>query len=253
MRGGARARARPTRSRRGAAPDRLVKRGEPDRDARQHGQDAEQDLRPERGVDRDRGRPRDAFGPCARRDQRRDHHPCPPAVEEVDQDRDRWSAPTRRRASSRCLRGRSGRACPASLDDLTGVEARDPGAEHQLDEQDRRARARRRPVRRDGRSRRSAPARRRSSATQISAPMMASASSRCADRRKWLTSVRCSRPDMTMYQPSAPCSAAEHEQRRPASSHSPWGSRASARTRRAPTKNTRPISRPSRRCTHSHQ
>jgi hypothetical protein len=37
--------------------------------------------------------------------------------------------------------------------------------------------------------------------------MMAKASSKCALRRKWLTSVRSARPDITMYQPSAPCAA----------------------------------------------
>ena len=45
---------------------------------------------------------------------------------------------------------------------------------------------------------------RRSSAVQMSAAMMNKASSKCADSRKWLTSVRSARPDWTMYQPSAP-------------------------------------------------
>ena len=71
-------------------------------------------------------------------DQRRHHHPRPPAVEEVDQIGIVGQRPSRARGSSRCLQGRiwpcisgqSGATWPA-------LRPGDPGAEHQLDEQDR--------------------------------------------------------------------------------------------------------------------
>jgi len=67
--------------------DRLVKRGEPDRDARQHGEDAEQNLGAERRVDGDRrrSRARNLADLAGEDDHRRDHHPRPPAVDEVDE------------------------------------------------------------------------------------------------------------------------------------------------------------------------
>ena len=54
-----------------------------------------------------------------------------------------------------------------------------------------------------------------------------------------------------MNQPIAPCSAAEHEQRRPAASRSPSGFARFTANQATPTKKTRPMTRPSRRWTHS--
>ncbi len=44
-----------------------------------------------------------------------------------------------------------------------------------------------------------------SSASQTSSDSSANAVSRCSARRYWLTSMRSTRPDFTMYQPMAPC------------------------------------------------
>ena len=87
--------------------------------------------------------------------------------------------------------------------DIARAKARDPGAEHQLDEQvpERQSAPAGQP--RPGVCARAA---RRSSAVQISAANRNKANSRCADSRYGLTSVRPSRPDMTMNQPTAPCS-----------------------------------------------
>ena len=54
--------------------------------------------------------------------------------------------------------------------------------------------------------------RRRSSAVQISAARMTSASSRCADRRKWLTSVRSARPGLDHVPAERALRAAEQQQ-----------------------------------------
>ena len=91
-----------------------------------------------------------------------------------------------------------------AVGDLPGVEPRDPRAEQQLDEQQQRDAERRAAVRRAGRSSPLRASWRRSSAVQTSPASRNKAVSRCAERRKWLTSVRFTSPDWTMYQPSAP-------------------------------------------------
>ena len=67
---------------------RLVEDREPDRDAREHGEDAEDDLRAERRVDRDRGgrAPSTLRHLAGEDDQHGDHDPRPPAVHEVEQE-----------------------------------------------------------------------------------------------------------------------------------------------------------------------
>ena len=78
-------------------------------------------------------------------DQHRDHHPRPPAVQEMEQER---VVGQREAGAARPVDAVGEEAAvhvrPAARD-IAGAEARDPGAEHQLDEQG--AQARRRPSR----------------------------------------------------------------------------------------------------------
>ena len=83
-------------------------------------------------------------------DQHPDDHPRPPAVHEVEQEQ---IVGHRERGAARPVDAfgdeTAVHAGPA-VRNIAGAEARDPGAEHQLDEQGRRARATPQPVRRAG-------------------------------------------------------------------------------------------------------
>ena len=116
--------------------NRLVKHGEDDIHAAHDGGDAEQDLGAERRVDGLRRAAVDRLDLAGEDDQRRDHYPRPPAMEEVKEEGvvgQREADPLRPVDAvgyQPVIHQR-----PA-VRDIAGVEPRDPGAEQQLDEQD---------------------------------------------------------------------------------------------------------------------
>ena len=81
----------------------------------------------------------------------------------------------------------------------------------------------------------------------------ANASARCAVRRNCDTRGSSTRPLCTMYQPSAPCSAAEHEDRRRACARSRAECAAREQPQRTAPGTRRRSARPSSRCEYSHQ
>ncbi len=116
---------------------RLVEHREPDGDARDDGENAKDDLGAEGRVDGDRGGAA-ALNPAdlpREDDQDRDHDPRPPAVQELQQER---VVGQREAGAARPVDAGGEEAAvhvgPAA-GDIAGAEARDPGAEHQLDEQ----------------------------------------------------------------------------------------------------------------------
>ena len=152
------------------------------------------------------------------------HHPSPPAVEEVKQEgivsRQREADPCARR----CL-GTAGHSSAASCSTHSRRWPPTHGTKQQLDEQDRRRDQLAARVRRQGgfRGPGELP---RSSAVQISAAMMNNASKRCADRREMVTSVPVdqARHDHISREGLVPRGSSPA---RSASSHSQRGSRAS--------------------------
>ena len=159
---------------------RLVEHGEPDGDARDDGENAKDDLGAEGRVNGDRGGAA-ALNPAdlpREHDQDRDHDPRPPAVHELQQER---VVGQREAGAVRPIDAGGEEAAvhvgPAA-GDIAGAEARDPGAEHQLDDKAARAKAPQ-PVSRAGFEF----GRRRSSAVQIKALIRNKAISRWAERR----------------------------------------------------------------------
>ena len=118
--------------------DRLVERGERQRDPASHRGDAEQDLRPQRGVDRDRGAAVERLDPPRQQNERHHHHPRPPAVDKVDQIRvmrereQRPAAGVDPRGDEAVVHQRPARR------DLPRVEPRDPRPHQQLAGQEQR-------------------------------------------------------------------------------------------------------------------
>ncbi len=66
--------------------DQLVRHRDPQRNPRQHGGDAEQDLRAEGGMNRERGASIERLHPSRHHHQRDHRRPGPPAVEEMQQE-----------------------------------------------------------------------------------------------------------------------------------------------------------------------